>query len=159
MPGRGCGEVRDLSSSTAAANLIRLKSFFHSDLGSWRWRHAHIQNAAQHAVGRQLMTPNYARLCLPYVGAVCLRRSTVGLQDFTAEALTDPQTLALADRLLVVEDGNPAGIINKLPRLSSLSSFLGLIFDIRCISRRYDSAPSHGTAFLSFAVGIGGLDE
>jgi aconitate decarboxylase len=52
------------------------------------------------------MTPNYARLCLQYVGAVCLRRSTVVLQDFTAEALTAPQTLALADRLQVVEDDN-----------------------------------------------------
>ena len=55
----------------------------------------------------QSMTPNYARLCLPYAGAVCLRRGTVGLQDFTAEALTDPQTLALANRLQVIEDGNP----------------------------------------------------
>jgi len=54
----------------------------------------------------QSMTPNYARLCLQYVGAVCLRRGTVGLQDFAAEALTDPQTLALASRLQVVEDGN-----------------------------------------------------
>jgi aconitate decarboxylase len=53
------------------------------------------------------MTPNYARLCLQFVGAVCLRRGTVGLQDFTAEALTDPQTLALADRLHIIEDGNP----------------------------------------------------
>ena len=34
------------------------------------------------------MTVAYARLCLPYVGAVCLRRGTVGLEDFTAEALS-----------------------------------------------------------------------
>jgi aconitate decarboxylase len=52
------------------------------------------------------MTPGYARLCLQYVGAVCLRRGTVGLDDFTAAALTDPQTLALA-RLQIIEDGNP----------------------------------------------------
>ena len=55
----------------------------------------------------KLMTPNYARLCLQYVGAVCLRRGTLGLDDFTAEALGDPQTLALAQRLQVVEDDNP----------------------------------------------------
>ena len=55
----------------------------------------------------KLMTPNYARLCLQYVGAVCLRRGTLGLDDFTAEALGDPQTLALGHRLQVVEDGNP----------------------------------------------------
>jgi aconitate decarboxylase len=55
----------------------------------------------------KLMTPNYARLCLQYVGAVCLRRGTLGLDDFTAEALGDPQTLALARRLQVVDDKNP----------------------------------------------------
>ena len=55
----------------------------------------------------KLMTPNYARLCLQYVGAVCLRRGTLGLDDFTAEAFGDPQTLALAQRLQVVEDDDP----------------------------------------------------
>jgi aconitate decarboxylase len=55
----------------------------------------------------KLMTPSYARLCLQYVGAVCLRRGTLGLDDFTAEALGDPQTFALAHRLQVVEDDNP----------------------------------------------------
>jgi hypothetical protein len=55
----------------------------------------------------KLMTPNYARLCLQYVGAVCLRRGTRGLDDFTAEALGDPQTLAVAHRLQVVEEDNP----------------------------------------------------
>jgi len=53
------------------------------------------------------MAAGYARLCLPYVGAVCLRRGTVGLGDFTAAALTDPDTLRLSRRLTVVEDGNP----------------------------------------------------
>lgn len=53
------------------------------------------------------MTPGYARLCLQYVGAVCLRRGTVGFDDFTAAALADPQTLALACRLQIIEDGNP----------------------------------------------------
>jgi aconitate decarboxylase len=56
---------------------------------------------------RNMMTPGYAKLCLQYVGAVCLRRGTVGLNDFTAEALGDPQTLALAGRLQIIEDGNP----------------------------------------------------
>ena len=53
------------------------------------------------------MAVAYARLCLPYVGAVCLRRSTVGLGDFTAEALRNPDTLALARRLSVIADNNP----------------------------------------------------
>jgi 2-methylcitrate dehydratase PrpD len=53
------------------------------------------------------MAAGYARLSLPYVGAVCLRRGTVGLGDFTAAALADPDTLRLSRRLTVVEDGNP----------------------------------------------------
>ncbi len=53
------------------------------------------------------MTIAYARLCLPYVGAVCLRQGTVGVADFTAAALADPATLALAGRLTVVADANP----------------------------------------------------
>jgi 2-methylcitrate dehydratase PrpD len=53
------------------------------------------------------MNVGHARLCLPYVGAVCLRRGTVSLDDFTPAALTNPETLALAGRLSVIEDGNP----------------------------------------------------
>jgi 2-methylcitrate dehydratase PrpD len=53
------------------------------------------------------MSVAYARLCLPYVSAVCLRRGTVGLGDFTPETLGDPETLALARRLTVTADSNP----------------------------------------------------
>jgi aconitate decarboxylase len=53
------------------------------------------------------MSLAYARLCLPHVGAVCLRHGTVGLGDFTPTALIDPDTLALARRLSVVADTNP----------------------------------------------------
>ena len=52
------------------------------------------------------MTAGYARLCLQYVGAVCLRRGNVGLGDFTAATLADPDTLRLARRLTIIEDGN-----------------------------------------------------
>jgi aconitate decarboxylase len=61
-------------------------------------------------VGRPVragLTVAYARLCLAYVGAVCLRRGTVGLDDFTPQALDDAGTLALASRLSVIADGNP----------------------------------------------------
>ncbi|MGC2415616.1 MAG: MmgE/PrpD family protein, partial [Stellaceae bacterium] len=56
---------------------------------------------------REGMTVAYARLCLPYCGAVCLRRGTVGLDDFTPAALGGPATLALARRLTVLADDNP----------------------------------------------------
>ncbi len=53
------------------------------------------------------MAVAYARLCLAYVGAVCLRRGTVGLDDFSPQALADPDTLASSRRLAVIADGNP----------------------------------------------------
>jgi 2-methylcitrate dehydratase PrpD len=53
------------------------------------------------------MTVAYARLCLPYVGALCLRHGTVGLGDFSPDALGDPKTLALARGLSVIADDNP----------------------------------------------------
>ena len=61
-------------------------------------------------VGRPLlpgMSVAHARLCLAYCGAVCLQRGTLGLDDFTAQALADPDTLALAARLTVIADDNP----------------------------------------------------
>src|SRR5881227_1381518 len=45
-----------------------------------------VPRLTQRLVGRPAaaaMTVAYARLCLPYVGAVCLKRGTVGLGDFT----------------------------------------------------------------------------
>jgi len=53
------------------------------------------------------MTAAHARLCLPYCAAVCLRHGMVGLDDFLPQALGDPATIALADRLTVSADANP----------------------------------------------------
>jgi aconitate decarboxylase len=53
------------------------------------------------------MTMAYARLCLPYCAAVCLHRGSVGLGDFSPEALREPEILALARRLVVTVDDNP----------------------------------------------------
>lgn len=47
------------------------------------------------------MSPNYARLCFPYLAAVTLSRGTVGLGDFTRDSLNDPDLLALAERVSV----------------------------------------------------------
>jgi aconitate decarboxylase len=53
------------------------------------------------------MSVTHARLCLAYCAAACLRVGTVGLDEFSAEAIGDGATLALADRLLVIADANP----------------------------------------------------
>jgi 2-methylcitrate dehydratase PrpD len=61
-------------------------------------------------VGRPLrddLTPNYARLCLPFVAATTLRFGTVGLADFTPARLTDAATLALAAKVRLIQDANP----------------------------------------------------
>jgi 2-methylcitrate dehydratase PrpD len=49
----------------------------------------------------------YARLCFAWLGAVTLRRGSVGLADFTPENLADPALLALAERIHVEADDNP----------------------------------------------------
>ena len=48
------------------------------------------------------MSPNYARLCFPYLAAITLTRGTVGLEDFTRDNLDDPDLLTLADKVSVV---------------------------------------------------------
>ncbi|MDG2527351.1 MmgE/PrpD family protein [Caulobacter endophyticus] len=63
-----------------------------------------------HLVGRIAkpeMDTAYARLCLPYLAAVMLTRGRVGLDDYTAERLNEPDVLTLAARIVVVPDGNP----------------------------------------------------
>ncbi|MBP0463144.1 MmgE/PrpD family protein [Roseomonas sp. PWR1] len=68
----------------------------------------HLPPLATRLVGRPLvspLTPNYARLCLPYVVATTLRRATVDLADFSEARVTDAQTLALAARVTMREDG------------------------------------------------------
>lgn len=70
----------------------------------------HLPPLAMRLVGRPLradLTPNYARLCLPFVAATTLRFGTVTLADFTPARLADPVTLALAARVTMAEDGNP----------------------------------------------------
>ncbi len=61
-------------------------------------------------VGRPIkdeMTPAYARLCFPYLGALVLLRGAVTLDDFTPERLADPQVHALARRIVVEANDNP----------------------------------------------------
>ncbi|MCB1740825.1 MAG: MmgE/PrpD family protein, partial [Gammaproteobacteria bacterium] len=49
------------------------------------------------------MAVNYARLCAQYVVARVLQRGELDLSDFSIEALRDEATLALAQRVEVVE--------------------------------------------------------
>jgi hypothetical protein len=63
---------------------------------------------------------------------------TLGLDDFTAEALGDPQTFALAHRLQVVEDDNPDPNALLPQRVGSISPRAALLPDL---STRSSAAP------------------
>lgn len=61
-------------------------------------------------VGRPVlddMTVNYARLCAAYAAASAILRGGLGVDDFSATALRDPERLALARRIAFEVDGNP----------------------------------------------------
>lgn len=61
-------------------------------------------------VGRPIepdMAVNYARLCFQYSGAVALLTGAVGLADFAPESLRDDDTLALGERISVIDDCSP----------------------------------------------------
>jgi 2-methylcitrate dehydratase PrpD len=53
------------------------------------------------------MTPNQARLSVPYVVACALLEAGVDVDDFRPDALRDPLRLALAERVTVAADDNP----------------------------------------------------
>ena len=71
---------------------------------------ARVPPLVHHLVGRVVtddMNVNYARLCCRYVAACVLLRGRVGPEDFRADAMRNPDTLALARRVDMVVDGNP----------------------------------------------------
>lgn len=53
------------------------------------------------------MDAGYARLCMAYGVATALRTGGVGLSDFEPAALRDPSRLELAERVRVLDNGNP----------------------------------------------------
>lgn len=63
-----------------------------------------------HLVNRPPMqspTPNYARLCMPFVLAKILQHGALDPMHFRGEALEDPRTFALSQRVAMQIDDNP----------------------------------------------------
>jgi len=56
---------------------------------------------------RRGMSASYARLCLPWLVSVRLSRGRVGLEDFSATALADPERWCRVDCVTVLPDANP----------------------------------------------------
>ena len=52
-------------------------------------------------------TPNYARLCMPFVGAKVLLHGKLDLAHYTDAELTDSRTYELAQHITMEADGNP----------------------------------------------------
>jgi len=59
------------------------------------------------------MSPNYARLCFGYLGAIALMRDTVSLADFARQDLADSDIHGLAQRITTVSNGvtDPAAFV------------------------------------------------
>jgi aconitate decarboxylase len=63
-----------------------------------------------HLVSRPVhdaMEVNYARLCSPYVAALALANGEIQIKDFDAEALRNPEILALAQRIAIERTDHP----------------------------------------------------
>jgi 2-methylcitrate dehydratase PrpD len=80
-----------------------------------------------HLVGRPIMAPplevNYARLCLPFVGAVALATGGVTLNDFTPERLNDPLIHAVAAKIdVVVNEVNSQSAFTPQRAVATLTS-------------------------------------
>lgn len=61
-------------------------------------------------VGRPMradMTPAWARLCLPFLAGLMLRDGRIDPRSFVADQFADPALLAFAERVTLVDDGNP----------------------------------------------------
>jgi 2-methylcitrate dehydratase PrpD len=116
-----------------------------------------------HLVGRPIapapLEVNFARLCLPYVGAVALVTGGVTLSDFTPERLNDPAIHAVARRIEVVinDVSNPsaftpqraiATLLNGETMELSIDALLGAV--ARPLSRDQHLAKFHACCAYGF---------
>ena len=89
---------------------LELKRTHGFDAGDIERVVAHVPPLTFRLIGRPVtrdMTPNYARLSGSYVAARALLGDTVGIEDFTPDALRDAAALALGSRIEVLADDNP----------------------------------------------------
>ena len=102
-------------------------------------------------VGRPIkpqMTPNYARLCVPYVASVALLRGAVGLDDFLPAALNAADVFALGSRFTTGEFDHPDPNAFYPQRLRLETR------DGRVIEREVPYAPGHPQMPLSAAENL-----
>ena len=91
------------------ATLDTLRREGRIDPGSIASIEAFVPPLVHRLVGRPLqpaMTPAYARLCLPLLGALMLTDGRIDPRRFTPEVFADPSIAALAGKLVITRDGN-----------------------------------------------------
>src|SRR5690606_5102828 len=91
------------------ATLDALRREGHIDPASIARIEAFVPPLVHRLVGRPLqpvMTPAYARLCLPLLGALMLTDGRIDPRRFTPEVFADPAIGALAGKLVLTLDGN-----------------------------------------------------
>lgn len=91
-----------------ALSLQAAHGFKHDDIAEIRVLAPPLVLQLVDRAARPDMAPSYARLCLPYVVATALLEGTVDVRDFEPAAIADPRRHALAARIQVAPDGNPA---------------------------------------------------
>jgi len=107
------------------------------------------------------MDAPYARLCLPWLGAVALTFGEVGLGDFTAERLADPDILALAQRIVVIDDGssNPAAFTPlRAAARSAAGETVEVVIDAMLGAPTNPLSPAQHDAKARRCLAFGGLE-
>ena len=100
----------------AIDGLLHLREVHHIEAAMVERVRVEVPPLVHQLTGRPMIDDpgvNYARLCIPYVGAVALARGDVVLEDFQPDSLCDPNTRALAGRFdIVIRDaGDPNALV------------------------------------------------
>ena len=87
--------------------LRQQANFAASDVAEIVVRGPSLLNHLVNRPGLEKPTPNYARLCMPFVLAKVLQHGALDPMHFRGEALTDPATYALSLKIRMEKDDNP----------------------------------------------------
>lgn len=96
--------------------LLTLRERHNIEVSDVAYVRAQVPPLVHQLTGRPMIdnpSVNYARLCIPYVGAVALQRGAVGIADFKPNRLREKCTAELASRITVqVRDvGDPNALV------------------------------------------------
>ena len=96
--------------------ILTLRNRYNIEASDVAFVRAQVPPLVHQLTGRPMIDNpgvNYARLCIPYVGAVALQRGAVGIEDFKPDRLSEKRTVELAGRISVeIRDvGDPNALV------------------------------------------------